>query len=222
MAGLGISIRSRWKYSWYSRRCFQFKGGLVANRCPIQSRRTGGSQRSIPMPWRHQPGPVRLQTRPVLRSHRPLDPRVPNDSLSFLSVAAKKCYLPNVADQTSRALLSQRQRKCPIVRRAILALAVFLWGGCSSKFVDLQPVKKEESGRNELISAPERLTPDYVNRMAIVFDFYGQNYRTNGRGGLLIPTKLAKDKELLWNYSKKHSMILLSSKQKSSIENIPA
>ena len=82
-------------------------------------------------------------------------------------------------------------------------VALLFMTGCSTRFVDFQPLKLQEGAQNKLIPAPELVTPDYLNRVKAVLDFYGQPYRTNATGGLLINTKLARDEELVWNYSKK-------------------
>ncbi len=82
-------------------------------------------------------------------------------------------------------------------------VALLFMNGCSTRFVDFQPLKLQEAAQNKLIPAPELVTPDYLNRVKTVLDFYGQPYRTNATGGLLITAKLAGDEELVWNYSKK-------------------
>src|SRR5262245_59413050 len=82
-------------------------------------------------------------------------------------------------------------------------VALVLMTGCSVRFVDFQPLKLQEGAQNQLIPAPELMTPDYLNRVKVVLDFYGQPYRTNATGGLLVTAKLARDEELVWNYSKK-------------------
>ena len=84
-----------------------------------------------------------------------------------------------------------------------LIVALLFMTGCSPRFVDFQPLKLQEGAQNKLIPAPELVTPDYLNRVKAVLDFYGQPYRTNATGGLLINAKLARDEELVWNYSKK-------------------
>jgi hypothetical protein len=85
----------------------------------------------------------------------------------------------------------------------IMIVALLFMVGCSTKFVSYQPLKLQEGAQNKLIPAPELMTPDYLNRVKAVLDFYGQPYRTNITGGLLITAKLARDEELVWNYSKK-------------------
>jgi hypothetical protein len=88
--------------------------------------------------------------------------------------------------------------------RATTVIVVLLFmSGCSTRFVDFQPLKLQEGAQNKLIPAPELVTSDYLNRVKVVLEFYGQPYRTNATGGLLITAKLAGNPELIWNYSRK-------------------
>jgi len=73
----------------------------------------------------------------------------------------------------------------------------------SSGFVEFQPLRLNEGTRNELVPAPELVTPQYAERLKDVLDFYHESYKTNATGRLLIKRKLAWDRELIWNYTKK-------------------
>jgi hypothetical protein len=82
-----------------------------------------------------------------------------------------------------------------------IAAFAFLLLGCSAGFVTFQPIQK--SKQDLLIPAPELINPNYIERVKIVLTIYGEPYRTNQAGGLLVTAKLALNKELLWNYSDK-------------------
>jgi len=88
-----------------------------------------------------------------------------------------------------------------LVPTAIVALLLAI---CySGRFVHFEPLKLQQGSTNKLIPAPELVTPEYLRRVRTVLEFYGQPYRTNATGRLLIKATLAGDKELVWNYSNK-------------------
>jgi len=89
----------------------------------------------------------------------------------------------------------------------LLASCFFLISGlmtsCGNGFVEFQPLKLQTGHQNRLVPAPELVTSSYLERVKIVLEFYGEEYQTNATGLLLIPRKISRDKELLWNYSTK-------------------
>ena len=89
-----------------------------------------------------------------------------------------------------------------VVALCIMAVLVFALLH-TTKLVEFQPIKLEHGTRDRLVSAPELLTPEYLNRIKEVLAFYGEPYEINAAGRLLVTSKLARDKELLWNYSSK-------------------
>jgi hypothetical protein len=89
------------------------------------------------------------------------------------------------------------------ITAAAAAVALLLLVAYSTSFVEFQPLKLQEGAQNKLIPARELVTPDYLDRVKVVLDFYGERYKTNATGKLLITAKLACDKELVWNYGNK-------------------
>jgi len=89
-----------------------------------------------------------------------------------------------------------------IMRMGFCSVCLFVVG-CAGGFVDFQPIKLQEGRENKLLPAPELLTPDFVSRVKVVLEFYGDQYQTNSTGGLQITARLARDKERLWNYTTK-------------------
>lgn len=85
----------------------------------------------------------------------------------------------------------------------ITCALVGILAGCGSRFVEFQPLKLQQGAQNKLIPAPELATPKYLEQVKVVLEFYGEKYKTNSTGALLIQSRLARDKELLWNYSNK-------------------
>jgi len=87
-----------------------------------------------------------------------------------------------------------------LVPLILIAFVTFTW---NYTFVEFVPLKLVEGRRNQLVPAPELLTSRYLERVKALLLFYGERFRTNSEGRLLIPRKLANDRDLIWNYSKK-------------------
>lgn len=100
--------------------------------------------------------------------------------------------------------MSKRNRFI-IILLAASAVAVILsaggWFVSGWIMVEYQPVILDN--RQELIRSPALATPDHLNRLERVLTSYGESYERVSQTKLLIPLRLRRDAQLLWNYSTK-------------------
>lgn len=107
-----------------------------------------------------------------------------------------------------------------IARATILGTILSLMpvlSACSSEFVDWQPLRLEEGRVNKLVEAPEIKTDVFVSSFTLLLAFYGEPYRVDSGGKVPISRRLARDKELLWNYTNHAS----DSEFMAQIEGVP-
>jgi len=91
--------------------------------------------------------------------------------------------------------------RAKIITSILIALILIGAWTRTRTFVEFVPLKLVEGRRNELVPAPELVTPAYMDRVRAVLVFYGEKFRTNSEGKLLITRGLSNDRELIWNYS---------------------
>ena len=81
---------------------------------------------------------------------------------------------------------------------SLAAIQAFL-----ASYVEFVPMKLRTGKVEALVPAPEVLSAGFQKDLISVLETYSESYRTNRLGKLLIKRSLARDKELIWNYSQK-------------------
>jgi hypothetical protein len=82
-------------------------------------------------------------------------------------------------------------------------ITLLTMSACDRDFVVYEPLKLQTRAENKLVPAPELNTPDHLDRIKTVLNFYDAKWQTNSSGKLLVTRRLSNDEELLWNYTKK-------------------
>jgi len=91
--------------------------------------------------------------------------------------------------------------KCFVAACGLITLLTM--SACDRDFVMYEPLKLQSGPENKLVPAPELNTPDHLERLKTVLNFYDVKWQTNRSAKLLITRRLSNDEELLWNYTKK-------------------
>ena len=69
-------------------------------------------------------------------------------------------------------------------------------------YVEYRPHYLSKNGEEKYFGSP-KLDSDEVQNIIHVLEYHGERYKLDEDGRVLIPSNLAKDWELVWNYTSK-------------------